>query len=883
MRPYNESFLHEIKRELAYIWAAHRLHKLDGKMRMFSPRGHENWKVAETGYEVWFGPAEIELVIKKVEIMYKEGHEPKTPLLLDPVVYRKLAGAKPIPLGSGVVWCTGLMRDGTKAVDPNAVKRLEKLGVFTDFYHSGDNPRAGIKALAFLEEAAMPMDKEFAEEGSVVPGVQQLADLLDIDSTGPYSRYYLLSDLEYTTREGTVYQNPGFQDIFHGTAITSIKDLEKHRIHLQHLLDTAKCWNSYQREQIIYERYGTDVANLERNLKSKIESDRMVSQVRYEMELLWAANKRCGLEGEMRIYSSPSQVNWRSKMAGTEIWFRDNEEDYKDVERKVQLHYNAGVLPNTPMLIDPVVYKRDENGMPTPLGTGVVWANCMCVGRQVYEPGMLARLKDIGLLTGFIIRAGEKESGLKAVGFLQEPFLFGEEDINEYKRQQYNEAAKEVMRARIEKERVEMAEQGYSEERERQFALHTEELMASVPNAVVVEVLPIPGCREIFDVSGANGEEYWQYYLTTGLEYLCTNGAFAAMGMEQAIPKTPEERTKLLEKFTLPLQRVLDAGNCWRAYDRLPQLWARFGMDAANLEQNLKYFNLCGRNLDFLNMTGEGRKNTVSEKFEFLIPGWLPKGSVTLLAGGGGTGKSSLVHRLALLTSSDWQKDDPNPRWLGSEISKTDCQGLTIYLSGEDSPGIMTARAEIMDSQQRSKRLMFKFGLDFGLAADNSGRDIADFLDDLKRLPQVDLVVIDPARKYVAKEGQDNDTANRFFDALEKFAAAKNCGVLIVHNLQREARPSRTQDMLDVLSGAHAFAERPRVVIGLLREGEKTVVGLAKNTMPPKMGMVEGERLFVRDPAVMDLLWLPGAEGVRRFDISAEDLAQIKAKAGKGA
>lgn len=879
LRPYNENMLHEIKRELAFIWAAHRLHRLDGKMRLFSPRTRDNFQMEEAGYEVWFGPTEIDLVVKKIEILYKEGKKPNTPLFLDPVVYRKLAGAKPIPLGSGVVWCTGLVKGG-KEMNPLAQKRLEKLGVFVDTYHSPNSEKAGLKALAFLENIAMPMDKEFNPEGSIVPGVQQLADLMNIDPDGPYNRYYLLSDLEYTLADGTVFQNPEFQDIFHGTAMKSIKDITANAIHLQLILDAGKCWNAYGRDQAILDRYGTDVANLERNLQSKNASDRVVAQIRHELQLLWAANKRAGLDGEMRMYSAPTQDNWRSKKAGTEVWFRDEEEDYVRASRQIQDAYNAGVLPNTPLLIDPVVYKRDEKGYPTPLGTAIVWGNCMCVGKQAFEPSMLDRIKDIGLLTGKIIRAGDEESGLKVLGFVEQPFLFGEEDINEYKRQQYNETAKQAMRDRIEKERKAMVEKGYNDEQEKAFNERAQKLMDSVPETIVMDVLPVPGCREIFDVSGANGEEYWGYYLTTGLEYLCANGAYANPALEITIPTTPEVRDAFIQQYTTTVQRLLDAGKCWEQYNRLHPLWQRFGIDTAKLEENLKYFNLCGRKLELLSMTGESRQDG-EDKFEFVVPGWVPRSAITIIGATGGTGKSSLAHRLAILTSSDWRDDEPGPQWLGSEISKEDCKGISVYLSGEDAASIVNARADIIDPEKRSKRLLLKCGAEFGFNADNTEKTIDDFLEELHCLPKVDMVVIDPVRKYLTGNEDDAEVVSQFFEAIEKFAIAKNCGMVVVHHLQKKAHPRDTRDIVDLLRGSQVFVDRARVVIGLMREGEKAIAGLAKNNIPAKLGMVQGERVFVRDGDRLDLIWLPGEAGVRSFDVSAEELEKIKAEANE--
>src|SRR5690606_15023801 len=104
----------------------------------------------------------------------------------------------------------------------------------------------------------------------------------------------------------------------------------------------------------------------------------------------------------------------------------------------------------------------------------------------------------------------------------------------------------------------------------------------------------------------------------------------------------------------------------------------------------------------------------------------------------------------------DWKEDEPNPKWLGSEIDKKDCEGLAIYLSGEDSPGIVNARARMFDPEGRSKRLMLKCGADFGNKPNGDPKHIEHFLEELLVLPKVEVVVIDPARKYLLGDEDDS-------------------------------------------------------------------------------------------------------------------------------
>ena len=84
-----------------------------------------------------------------------------------------------------------------------------------------------------------------------------------------------------------------------------------------------------------------------------------------------------------------------------------------------------------------------------------------------------------------------------------------------------------------------------------------------------------------------------------------------------------------------------------------------------------------------------------------------------------------------------------------------------------------------------------------------------------------------------------------------------------------------------MLRGSQVFVDRPRVVIGMYRDGPYTIAGLAKNNIPPNMGMVMEERVFARDPKSLNLIWLPGHEGVRNANLTPEELLKIAEEAKK--
>jgi hypothetical protein len=169
---------------------------------------------------------------------------------------------------------------------------------------------------------------------------------------------------------------------------------------------------------------------------------------------------------------------------------------------------------------------------------------------------------------------------------------------------------------------------------------------------------------------------------------------------------------------------------------------------------------------------------------------------------------------------------------------------------------------------------------EFGYNNKGQPARLDDFLYRLYKMPDVPIMVIDPARKYLEGDEDNAEVVSNFFEAIEEFAIRKKTACVVVHHLAKGAKPKSTADVLDNLRGSQVFIDRPRVVIGLLREGPYTIAGLAKNNIPPSLGMVQGERVFVRDPKSLQLLWVPGEQGIRRDSLTEEELQQLKRESG---
>lgn len=535
-------------------------------------------------------------------------------------------------------------------------------------------------------------------------------------------------------------------------------------------------------------------------------SEIIQDSIRHELATLWAGHHAVGLKGHMCLYTLNGQEPWRSKDANLAFWFGPEDTDAMLV--KIDEHYRDGALPNSPLLLNPIVHDKNHK----PLGSGIVWSTGFALGIETMQEHQRERIKGLNVFTGVMERGTVKNAGLKMLGF-------------------------------------------------------SKEVLPTLKDGVTVE-----GCKELFEIANFANPEYYRFYLLSGLTYLGKHGGFMQPLFSDIIPADVDLK-KIISSQKADLQQIKNALFCWDSYDRHNSLYTKFGIDPSKVENNLKFYNLCARDVELFDATGAKHANAeTAVAFDFIVKGWIPKGAVTIIGATGGTGKSSLAHNLAVKAAIDYREDEPVPTWLGSELNLDFCKGLCIYFSGEDGPAIVHARAKVFDPEGRAKRLMFQ-RTDFG-----EGGTLGTFLTRLMKLPEVPLIVIDPARKYLTGDENDAGAVSEFFEAIEEFAIRKNTAMVVVHHLVKGAKPKHVLDIYDLLRGSQVFIDRARVVVGMYRDGQDTVAGLAKNNIPPQMGMVTGERLFARDGKRLELVQLPGAAGIRGDNLTPEQIEALKSQ-----
>ena len=140
-------------------------------------------------------------------------------------------------------------------------------------------------------------------------------------------------------------------------------------------------------------------------------NENVINSITWELAVIWAAHKAVGLSGQMALYTLAGQDCLRAKEAGIIFWFGENDTDaaIKEIEK----YYNGGQLPNSPLLLNPLVHDGDHK----PLGSGLMWGTGVAVGVELMKPDQKERLEALGVFTGYMERGAVAKAGVKMVAF----------------------------------------------------------------------------------------------------------------------------------------------------------------------------------------------------------------------------------------------------------------------------------------------------------------------------------------------------------------------------------------------------------------------------------------------------------------------------------
>ena len=220
---------------------------------------------------------------------------------------------------------------------------------------------------------------------------------------------------------------------------------------------------------------------------------------------------------------------------------------------------------------------------------------------------------------------------------------------------------------------------------------------------------------------------------------------------------------------------------------------------------------------------------------EWLVPGWIPRGRVTLLTGDGASGKSLLTLQLAIAVASSAHETSAwHRRWLplGEEFEpreRPDVSPIVRAQPGQRNSVLLATWEDEYEEMARRRirvrapwdiepgmlkhmslrKLGALWGPDEGVHVSTKGK-VTDtgtgFAHILERLdPRPSLVIVDPVAAAYGSDENSRNLVRQFVSVCDDWADANNCAILLV------AHPSKQS----ILSGSTDWRNGPRAVLTL--------------------------------------------------------------------
>lgn len=302
-----------------------------------------------------------------------------------------------------------------------------------------------------------------------------------------------------------------------------------------------------------------------------------------------------------------------------------------------------------------------------------------------------------------------------------------------------------------------------------------------------------------------------------------------------------------LEEIFDAARRARNNPDCWVrptsfTADRLPlddeniDAWAeRVCIPSDRLARLKIAWTQSGRNIQLFSHHSLAIRSRGGERINWLVPGLVRRSSITLLAGKGGTGKSTamveLVSKIGLPPAEQAE-------FLGEEICRG--SGLCAYITAEDS------------SDDEIGAIQEGLGFDPDAAAlftiYAGGKSLSECLSLLDTADDLDLLVVDPMTKFVRDEN-DASEISQAFDLINAFVHSRACAAIVVHHMKKDFKGGIAA-LRDAIRGSGVLVDRPRMVIGMTsRRDEVSEIGIVKRNVPPgnyEWGRLNEGRLFSR-------------------------------------
>lgn len=217
------------------------------------------------------------------------------------------------------------------------------------------------------------------------------------------------------------------------------------------------------------------------------------------------------------------------------------------------------------------------------------------------------------------------------------------------------------------------------------------------------------------------------------------------------------------------------------------------------------------------------------QPIDWLWPGWLPAGKLTILAGSAGTGKTTLALGLSAVITT-------GGRWPDGSICNR--IGNVLIWSSEDVADD-TLVPRLIASGADMARCHFIEGIAKNgetLSFDPS-QDIPELHRAVCRIGGVSLLLIDPIVSAVAGDMHRANDVRRSLQAVVDFAEAHGCGVIGITHFAKGGAGKAPQDRV---IGSQAFGALARMVLVTAKEEgcNRRVMARAKSNIAPDDGGV---------------------------------------------
>ena len=217
------------------------------------------------------------------------------------------------------------------------------------------------------------------------------------------------------------------------------------------------------------------------------------------------------------------------------------------------------------------------------------------------------------------------------------------------------------------------------------------------------------------------------------------------------------------------------------------------------------------------------------QAIDWLWPGWLPAGKLTILAGAAGTGKTTLALGLSAVITTGGQWPD------GSICNRN---GNVLIWSSEDAADD-TLVPRLVASGADMARCHFIEGI-----AQNGesvpfdpSQDIPELHRAVEKIGGVSLLLIDPIVSAVAGDMHRANDVRRSLQAIVDFAEAHGCAVVGITHFAKGGAGKAPQDRV---IGSQAFGALARMVLVTAKEedGTRRVLARAKSNIAADDGGV---------------------------------------------